>query len=133
MPTIRDWLPADNFGFQFPYGRGPFNRDIIFDYLKSLAFGVHLIAARTLINSMAKFMEGIERPIRWLGSTTFPLYLLHFPALCFLSAISPYPSYTWQNLTFIVAGVLLLVSLLTPLCGRLKIILHNWLMAIFRT
>lgn len=130
IPTIWHWLPTDNFGFKFPWGRGPFNRSLIVDYLTALAFGLHLIAAKQLTNSSAEFTKHIERPIRWLGATTFPLYLLHYPALCFLRAISPWPPYSKLNLMFIVVGVLLLVSLLTPLCDSLKIIFRNRLKVI---
>jgi peptidoglycan/LPS O-acetylase OafA/YrhL len=127
MPTVGYWLPSDNFGFTFPWGVMPFNRNLIFDYQVALAFGLHLIAARQLINLKTPLLAHVERPIRWLGSITFPLYCIHYPALCFFRAISPWGPWTMLNFIFMTAAVLLLVALLTPLCDNLKTIIRNWL------
>jgi peptidoglycan/LPS O-acetylase OafA/YrhL len=127
MPTVGYWLPSDNFGFTFPWGVMPFNRNLMFDYQVAIAFGLHLIAARQIFNSNMQSIERIERLIRWLGSITFPLYCIHYPALCFFRAISPWGPWTMLNFIFMGVAVLLLAALLTPLCDNLKIILRNWL------
>jgi peptidoglycan/LPS O-acetylase OafA/YrhL len=127
MPEVGYWLPSDNFGFTFPWGVMPFNRNLMFDYQVAIAFSLHLIAARQIFNSNMQSPERIERPIRWLGSITFPLYCIHYPALCFSRAISPWGPWTVLNFIFMAVAALLLAALLTPLCDNLKIILRNWL------
>lgn len=109
----------------FPYGRGPFNRDVPQDYLVALIFALHLLAARQMFSS--------DRPpplsgmVRWLGALTFPLYCMHYPVISLAAAISPWPLGSLARVAFESAMTALLVIALTPLCDALKLALKKTL------
>lgn len=118
-PTVAHLLPSDNFGYYFPWGRGSFNRNLIADYVAGSLFGVHLVAARELFER-SKFQLPAAQAIRLLGSLTFPLYLFHYPIICFLCAISPWASTSKTHALFVTTGVMLTVVALTPFCDRIR-------------
>jgi len=121
-PILASHLPNDNFGFEFPWGRGPFNRNLIKDYLPAIFFAVNLLCAKEILMKFDfKLNAKFELLIRWLGSLTFPLYLIHFPALALFSSISPYSNNTASNALFISLLTLSLVIIATPITDRLKI------------
>lgn len=118
-PTVANMLPSDNFGHHFPWGRGSFNRNLIADYLAGSLFSIHLVAARELFER-GRFRLPAGQAIRWFGSLTFPLYLFHYPIICFLCAISPWASTSKTHALFITAGVMLTVFALNPLCDHIR-------------
>lgn len=84
-PNLANMLPTDNFGFSFPWGRGSFNRNLIADYLSALIFAINIICIREILKHInIEVNKNAMFCIRWLGQLTFPLYLVHFPALAFL-------------------------------------------------
>jgi peptidoglycan/LPS O-acetylase OafA/YrhL len=113
-------ISTDNFGFSFPWGRGPFNRDIVLDYLVAVLFSLNLVSAHNVCRISIAINLKLQRLIRWLGSMTFPLYCIHYPAICLLSAISPWSNTTSLNAIFISMPTLILVTVLTPVCNKLK-------------
>lgn len=121
-------LRTDNFGYQFPWGRGRWNRDLLTDYALAASFAVHLIAARNLFTSNVCWKMP-EKVIRWLGSLTFTLYLLHVPLICFLQAITPFPDHSALNLAFILSGTFIVVIIVAPLTDVLKIKIKAFLSA----
>jgi peptidoglycan/LPS O-acetylase OafA/YrhL len=126
-PSITGRLPTDNFGFQFPVGRGPFNRNLLADYLSAIFIAIHLVCARSLLGDapQQRSPHAAERMVRWLGSLTFPLYLIHFPALAFFTAISPWRIDTLPHALFITAATFTLVIVLTPWTDALKYALRK--------
>lgn len=100
------------------FGRGNFQRHLLGDYYAAAAFGIHLIGAHMVFAKTWMVPVGFERFSRWVGSMTFPLYLLHVPILPFLAAALPFGPGP-RTLTTIVV-VFAIVALLTPLCERLK-------------
>lgn len=122
VPYLAPYLPKDNFGFHFSWGRGHFNRNLVLDYLAAVFFAVNMICARELLRDF-KFSNNkkIEILIRWLGSLTFPLYLIHFPALALFSSFSPWGNETVANATFISLLTFLVVIIVTPISDILKV------------
>ena len=108
----------DRGAFWFPYGRGPFNRDVPQDYLVALIFALHLMAARSVCSAGARCRAGAL--VRWLGSLTFPLYCMHYPVLALAAAVSPWDRSSLAHVAFACTATALLVTAFTPLCDALK-------------
>lgn len=131
MPKLSSLLPTDNFGYQFPWGYKQLNRNLVQDYLTAIAFASHLLVARQLLENV-KIGQSMESFIRWLGLLTFPLYCIHYPAMCFFRAISPFEPTTWSNLIFILISVLLVITIITPVCEYLKLQLRKTLSSVIK-
>ena len=114
------YFSTDNFGLDLPWGKKPFNRIILIDYCVALVFALHLLAAHQLSEHFGVVLIRFQRPIRWLGALTFPLYCLHYPVLCLLAAISPWVADSWSNYCFVLGGIFLVVIVLTPVCEKIK-------------
>ncbi len=83
--------------------------------MTAIAFAVNLLVSRELISASFKIQNTVESLIRRFGSLTFPLYCMHYPAICLLAAISPWKNTTFLNLAFIGWPTFLLVVGLTPM------------------
>jgi peptidoglycan/LPS O-acetylase OafA/YrhL len=114
-------VTVDNFGYFFPWGLSPFNRDLVLDYGVALLFSANLLMARAFFERVESPNLIVRRVGRWFGDLTFPLYAMHFPILCFVGAISPWPATSYANLLFLCASVFLIVFALRPICDWLKI------------
>ena len=126
VPFICKHLPSDNFGHFFPWGRGPFNRNLIQDYLSGGLFFFHILAMKfLLINSKVNIKPWIEKVIRNLGAMTFPMYLIHYPLLCFLTAISPWENNSIKHAIMLTLVCFVAVRLITPICDHFKLYLKN--------
>jgi peptidoglycan/LPS O-acetylase OafA/YrhL len=119
-PWIIRRMPSGNFGHFFPWGRAPFDRNLVGDYMVALIFGLHLIFARAYALNRPNIFKR-DKLIRWLGSLTFPLYLLHYPLICFLSVISTWEKGSISNAAFLFVGALSTAIALAPLGEWLKI------------
>jgi peptidoglycan/LPS O-acetylase OafA/YrhL len=132
-PYIATLLPNDNFGIHFPWGRGPFNRNLIKDYLPALFFALNIICIREILKDVSfKNSIKIEKTIRWLGSLTFPLYLIHFPALALFASISPWDNQSVSNAVFITLSTFLVVIMVTPISDRFKIKIKDSSLSLLR-
>jgi peptidoglycan/LPS O-acetylase OafA/YrhL len=126
IPLLADILPKDNFGIFFPWSLLQQNRFLAEDYLVALTFCLHLFAMQHLLQTTT-FRNNIERLIRWLGMLTFPLYLIHMPAMYFMTAISPFAPKSLSNLAFIVINTIVIVMVIAPVCEKFKHILRKLL------
>ncbi|MCE7600597.1 acyltransferase family protein [Vibrio fluvialis] len=125
-PLITKYFPHDNFGFSFAAGRSYQSRNIIADYFPAIFFAINLICAREILSSFQLSIgKKVERMIRWLGGLTFPLYLIHFPALAFFASISPWESNSAMHVVFISLSTIFLVIAFTPTTDRLKHIIKK--------
>jgi len=120
FPRFHRFASMDNFGVNFPWGHGPYNRNLLLDYATAFAFTVQMIAAQRLLSRVQRPPPPFERGIRWLGSTTFPLYAMHYPVLCLFAALSPFERTSWVSIAFVSAAVLTVVAVMTPICEWLK-------------
>lgn len=132
LPTLLVRLPSDNFGAWFPWGRAPFNRNLLQDYVVAFVFAVHLISVRSALSESLKIPGKITTTVRWLGSQTFPLYCFHYPAICFFASISPWGRSTLAHTIFVLVCTLTLIAALVPLCERLKRDIRNACIDFFR-
>ena len=119
LPFLLTPLHWTNFGVKFPWGRGPFNRDLLLDYAVAVVFAVHLLAAERLFGGNRAFGRG-EGFIRYLGLATFPMYAIHYPVLCFFAAISPWDRESPLSMAFITLSVTLVGCAMVPVCEWLK-------------
>lgn len=126
LPAIERYLPSTGSLISLPWGRGPFNRNLVPDYFVAVVFAMHLIAARSALESGSEFIGRHKAKIRWLGSLTFPLYLFHFPIISLLSSVIWWVSPSSVTRAIFIGGVtLLIVAILTPVCDRLKGVMRN--------
>jgi peptidoglycan/LPS O-acetylase OafA/YrhL len=109
------------------FPRNPDNYNLIQDYMTALAFSLNVIAARQLLDVRIIIGKRIKAQARWLGGLTFPLYAIHFPALCLFAAISPWAHTSWAHGVFIASSVLVLVAVCTPICELFRRKLHQML------
>lgn len=121
MPFVTWRLGSGHFDLSFPWGRGPFNRQIVYDYVVGVACAVNIVAARALLTDDVALNDTAASIARWLGSLTFPLYCLHFPILCLLAAISPFNLASWPNVFLLVVVPLAMTAWLTPKCDWWKV------------
>ena len=130
------WIPkyADPDGLGrsdlFPFGRGSYPRNILVDYAIAATFALQLLAvaarhSRIPVSSRALAIG------RWLGSMTFPLYCLHFPLLCFLSALSPFARTGQVHWVAVAAGTIAIVMLAEKVTTRLQTRLKHLLRVIW--
>ncbi len=116
-PYLASLLPTDNFGFSFPWGIAPFNRNLIKDYFPALFFAINIICTREILKDInVEANKHAKSFIRWLGSLTFPLYIVHYPVLALFASISPWGNETVSHLifislfTFLIAIIVLSIS-----------------------
>lgn len=120
-PYLSNHLPKNNFGFYFPWGRGLFNRNLIEVYLTALFFSINLMCVREILKiTYFKINKNIEVTIRWLGSLTFPLYLIHYPALALFASISPWAKDSINNVVFISLLTFIVIVIATPISDSFK-------------
>ncbi len=125
LPSVVPYLPDQTLAF--PWARGQFNRLLAYDYLVALCFCAHLAAAAALAERAPRLPDAPASIVRRLATLTFPLYAMHFPALAFFRALSPWPADSFANAGFLALMSFGLVALLTPLCERLKLALRRLL------
>lgn len=112
--------PREYRGLSFPWGRGPFKRDLVLDAGTTLAVVAHLAAMRPCLTERRALSVGLTRTVRWLGSLTFPLYAMHYPVICLVAAISPWRRDSWAQLVALAGVPLIVAAALTPGCEALK-------------
>jgi hypothetical protein len=78
------------------------------------------VAADKFLRDVRFHSTSLEPPIRWLGSTTFPMYAMHYPVLCLVAAVSLFSWPSWIGITFVTSAILASVALFTPVCELLK-------------
>lgn len=99
----------------FPWGAAPYDRFVLTDYATGIIFAAQLLALHALARrtTARPLPRRAERLVRRLGALTFPLYAIHFPALFFFAALSPFPRDEWPSWLFVLGGVAALTILLT--------------------
>jgi len=85
--------------------------------------------SKLVLDAGSALLDRPKRLIRYLGGVTFPLYAIHYPALCFFTAISPWNHASAPSLVFVTLSVAAVCAATTPACDRLKSVLRNRLWA----
>lgn len=127
-PFVEWRIPSALLGLHLPWGRGPFEREILKDLYVAIAFGLHLLPLPVLLAGRSTGPAKLGAALRWLGSLTFPLYLIHFPLLCLISGVAGLDRSGPGLVALTCLLTLAVVALCTPLCDRLKLRLRALLM-----
>lgn len=104
---------------------------IVADYIDALAFFVNIIGANAIADRIGPALMRWKRPIVWLASTSFALYLFHRPLLQLFTYLGPSPADGWPRRILVFVGIPVVVALLTPPTESLKRYLKRALMALF--
>lgn len=64
-----------------------FSKFFITDYLLALIIAANFVGFRAVASSFSAPLLALEKPIRWIASFTFSLYILHQPLLQFFAAV----------------------------------------------
>lgn len=81
-----------------------------FDLIAGILFAVHIFGINSGYPLIQSALMKIARPVQFLAGASFTLYLLHYPLLHFVAAVSPWAVSDWRtrSLTFVAVPVLLL-------------------------
>lgn len=131
-PVAGHFASSDKLGLWLPWGRIAMNRNIVGDYAAAIGFAWHILCVRSLPDIRILLNDRVARIVRWAGSLTFPLYLIHFPAACFFAAISPIVGHPYLHLVYVLATTMLTVFAFSPLCELMRQGLRRVLSAIAR-
>lgn len=106
----------------FLWNGKPADRLIVADYLSGIGFALQLLAILAITGRRRgkALPSKLERVVRSLGSVTFPLYAIHYPALLFLSAVAPFGSSSAAYRAFVLLGVYASAALLTVAADQLR-------------
>lgn len=87
------------------WGAKPFRREVFYDYYVGILFFVHLTSVKSLLVDVKFDGLRFSGVVRYLGSLTFPLYLLHYPVIAFWSALNIFliddSGRLWLGLVFV--------------------------------
>lgn len=119
-PLLLHPITGARLGLSFPWGRGQIERDLGKDYVTAIAMVVHILATRSLFAQWPNSLDKVRRPLRLLGTSTFPLYAIHFPALAFAAAISPFARNGVPHVLWLCGFITILIAIATPICEWLK-------------
>src|SRR4051794_21790840 len=125
VPLLLQPIYGDILGLSFPWGRGQLERDLGKDYATAIAVSVHLVAGRLLFAHWPHLLDVARKPLRFLGATTFPLYAMHFPAIAFAAAISPFDRGRPIHVVWLCIFVGTVIAVATPFCERFKIAIRD--------
>jgi len=97
---------------KLPYGKAPlyFSSQFLFDwgYGIIIALNIYSFNASAFLNEIP---PTLDRPIKYLSSITFTLYLFHIPMLYFIAATVPYDRSSYLQIVPILIGVVFVVNL----------------------
>lgn len=123
-PHLRDLLR--------PYEVDHVHRSVILgDYIDALAFLLNIVAFPAVAPALEAWLQRWRRPIVYLASTSFALYLFHRPLLQLFTYIGPDPAEGWPRRVFVFVGIPLVVALLTPPTEHFKRTLRIRLLGLF--
>lgn len=84
LRSLSKLLASDNLGFPFAAG---WSKYFLVDYVVAVLVTCNIIGFYKIADRFSDFLAKYERPIRWLASYTFSLYLFHYPLLHFFAAV----------------------------------------------
>lgn len=112
---------------EYEYREFAHSRYAFADYILTFFIALNFIGMRRLTESTATLWELIARPVRYIASFTFSLYLLHQPLFLFWAAVidgDPSSYYLWLTITF---AVMLSVFIVGSITENRRYTLRLWL------
>jgi peptidoglycan/LPS O-acetylase OafA/YrhL len=114
-----------------------FSRYFITDYLLALIIAANFVGFRVVAGHFSAVLLACERPIRWISSFTFSLYILHQPLLQFFAALingDPRGKLFYiEVLAATLLGVVVIGSLTEHKRGHLRDIIRRGLLVLTQT
>lgn len=112
-PILRENMP--NFAF------GIFHREgMVVDYIDGIAFSLHLYGMMSYDGWVGRWLGACRKPIRWLGSLTFALYLFHRPLIQLFAAVPIAEPSAWSQRIYLLGGTFLIVATVGRRCELWK-------------
>lgn len=106
-------------------------RNVGADYLVAFLFSAHLLFVIPLLNLISKFLFKLAKPIAYLASLTFSLYLFHRPLLQVFASFMEDLS-TWQSRTIVIGGTFLITLAIGRWCENSKYPIKKYLACKFK-
>ena len=114
------------------FGREPYrslvwSRHFLSDYVLGFLVFAHFAGMRGVADHFGPVLLRFEKPIRWLASYTFSLYLLHYPLFLFWASVirgDPSTHLYWALTTLAVGASVVAIGLLTE---QKRYVLTHWL------
>src|SRR5262249_21320078 len=85
-----------------------------------LGFALNIAGFNALAHRGAKILMPASSLIRWLGSTTFALYLFHRPLIQVLAVYNIGEPAAWPQRIWLLGGALFIVATLGHACEKSK-------------
>lgn len=104
-----------------------FSKAFLASYVAGILFTLHLVGIAAISHRLR--LLPAERPIRYLASFTFSLYLFHYPLLYFFSAMAEHAGMAAHRMLFVPASTLVVVWALGELTERRKSTVRRWVLA----
>ena len=104
-----------------------FARNVPGDYLLALLVFCNFAGMRAVADSLSPLLHRIDRPVKFLASYTFTLYLLHQPLFLFWTAVlrgDPHGRWFWTAVTVLSAVSVLVIGYFTE---HRRLPLRRWL------
>lgn len=114
-------------GELFLWGRGEFHRNVLMDYIYGGSTLLLIVGLMSVAEVVQIKSENIEKIVRRIGLLTFPLYCVHYPAICFYRAVSPLRVGTWVDFVVMVVFVLAISVVVARFAEYLKTALRDGL------
>jgi peptidoglycan/LPS O-acetylase OafA/YrhL len=108
-----------------------FSKHFLGDYLLTILVAINFIGFRRIAEEFDGLFKIISRPIRWLSSYTFSLYLYHLPILLFFVAIIDGDPNGYGFVCSALACTLVTVFVLGAVTEQQRAPLKQWLSSVF--
>lgn len=93
------------------------------DYLLAILVAANILGFRVIAHRVSYLFILFEKPIRYVASTTFTLYIIHQPLILFFNAMVYKEQQTEIGFAFVMIGTILSVFLIAAVTERKK---HIW-------
>ncbi len=106
-----------------------FSKAFLGSYVIGILVALHLVGIAAVSHRLRPLLP--ERPIRYLASFTFALYLFHYPLLFFFAAVVDSSGMTTERSFLVPIATLLTVWALGYVTERRKATVKRWVTASF--
>lgn len=94
--------------------------ELLASYAAALCFAVSLLAFNVFADRVEPALLPFTRPIRWMGSMTFALYLFHQPILSLFTVYGVADRSSAAQVILLIGGTFLIVATLGRFCEQSK-------------